>query len=69
MPNVDNCRLHPAEPHLIPGLSDFDNYTGSIDLGTVDQRSRPKRVKGEDIKQYKARKKREKRNRSYKRNR
>lgn len=62
MANVDNCRLHPDEPLLIPGLSDFANYTGAVDLGTLDEKARIKRVKGEDIIQYKARIKREKRN-------
>lgn len=61
--------MHQDEKLLIPGLSDFANYTGAIDMGTLDVSGRPKRVKGEDIIQYRARKKREKRNRSYKRNR
>jgi hypothetical protein len=67
--NLSTTRLHQDEPLLIPGLSDFSNWTGDTDLGTLDKGNRPKRVKGEDILQYKARKKREKRNRSYQRNR
>jgi hypothetical protein len=59
--------LHQDEPLLIPGLSDFANYTGAIDLGTLDERAYVKRVKGENIIQYKARKKRESRHRNRKR--
>ncbi len=65
MANLNSSRLHQDEPILIPGLSDFGNWTGATDLGTLDKRTKPKRVKGENIVQYKARLKREKRNRSY----
>lgn len=61
MPNVDDKRLHQDEPLLIPGLKDFANWAGDIDLGTVDKRTTPKRAKKEGITEYRARLKRESR--------